>query len=1149
MGIKVTGLKLFFRLIFVPVFLFLLTATHTSYADESSRSKYVVIIHSYHSGLSWTDSVMNAVKEVFAKSSLEIRLSAEYLDARRSVDTESRKRTENYVLYKLKKNIPDLVIVSDNSALNFILKYKNSVLADVPVVFCGVNDFREVMISGIKNITGIAEEPSIAGTVYIALKFHPGIKNIIVIGRKTVADDSYNRTAFMAALPELPPRLKIDFWDDLSAEKLKLKIPELDKDSIIFINGLITGQNGNLLMYDDTTRWISGISGVPVYSLWDVYLGHGIIGGILISGHSQGKLAAETAIRILNGETPASIPVISGRFANRFMFDYIQLARFGIPLSQLPEDAIVLNIPDSFYHKYKHAIWPAISVLIILSFTVILLIIKIIRRRKTEETLRLVNLAIENNPAVLFRWKSTKGWPVEYVSSSIKKFGYTAEELTSGKISFSLIIHPDDHKRILEEIRRFALADQNEFEQEYRIFTKDGKVRWVNDHSKIYLDKNGNVIFREGLIIDITERKSAEKALRESEQKFRALVEKSIVGVFLVEDNRLKYINSRFAEIHGYEISEMLGFENATQCIHPEDKKKVEENLKKRASSEIEIPYESFRSITKQGDIRHIEVFSKHIILNGKHCFIGTVLDTTDRKRAEDALRESEKKFHDLVEKSSVGVFLTQDQKFIYINERFAEIHGYSVEEVYNHPNPSEWVHPEDSYKVTENAFKRAEGKFGLQHEYFRIVTPAGDVRHLEVLSNDTTYNGKLAFIGTLIDITDHVKAEEERSALREKLFQSQKMESIGLLAGGVAHDFNNILTPILGYSELLIMQLNDDNPHKPLLEEIRKAADSARDLTKRLLIFSRKQVLELTVVNIGEIIQDFRLILQRTIRENIEIRFIISEELYLIHADKGQIGQAILNLVINAQDAMQDGGVLTIEAKNTDLDETYSYSHPEVKPGTYVMLSVTDTGTGIEKDVQSHIFEPFFTTKEPGRGTGLGLATVYGIVEQHHGSISVYSETGRGSTFKIYLPVIKESSNITLDENKKEHQSVERGRETILLAEDNDTVRILTLKMLEELGYNVLAAENPEKCIEIANEFTGIIDLFLTDVIMPKMNGKELYEKLILNRPGLKVVYMSGYADNIIDHHGIKEKEINFLQKPFTLLALSQMLRQVLES
>jgi PAS domain S-box-containing protein len=384
-----------------------------------------------------------------------------------------------------------------------------------------------------------------------------------------------------------------------------------------------------------------------------------------------------------------------------------------------------------------------------------------------------------------------------------------------------------------------------------------------------------------------------------------------------------------------------------------------------------------------------------------------------------------------------------------------------------------------------------------------------------------------------------------ERRGLEQQLRSSQKMEAIGRLAGGIAHDFNNLLMVISGYCEFLLERVGSNGELRGPAEEIQHAADRATALTRQLLAFSRRQLLDPKVLDLNDLITEHLKMLPRLIGEDIELITVPGPNLGRVKADPGQIEQVILNLIVNARDAMPDGGRLTIETANADLDEAYARKHPSVEPGRYVMLAITDTGTGMDAETQSHIFEPFFTTKGQ-KGTGLGLSTVYGIVKQSGGSIWVYSEPGHGSTFKVYLPRTEQ-----VDEPARPPVSSvfsPPGRETVLLVEDELNVRTLTREFLQGQGYSVLEAADPTRALQTAIEYPGTIHLLLSDVIMPSMNGQELAQKITLLRPGTAVLYMSGYTEHAISHNGTLEEGASFLQKPFTFEALSRKVREALE-
>ncbi len=407
--------------------------------------------------------------------------------------------------------------------------------------------------------------------------------------------------------------------------------------------------------------------------------------------------------------------------------------------------------------------------------------------------------------------------------------------------------------------------------------------------------------------------------------------------------------------------------------------------------------------------------------------------------------------------------------------------------------------------------------------------------------------DGQVAYYdGALEDITERKRAEDALRESEERFLQSQKMEAVGKLAGGIAHDLNNLLTVMTGYSELLLTRIGADDPVRREVQEIARAGERAAALTKQLLAFSRRQVLQLKVLDLNQIVAEMDAMLRRVIGEDVDLRAVLAGDLGPVRGDQGQIEQVLMNLAVNARDAMPRGGTLTVETENVYLDEIYGFRKDVVVKGHYVMLAVTDTGCGMPADVQARVFEPFFTTKEVGKGTGLGLSTVYGIVKQSGGYVWVYSEPGQGTTFKVYLPRMDSVRPVV--EKPVLPLEPQPGAETILLVEDEEVVRELVREVLDMNGYTVLEARDGPEAIRVADRHDDPIQLMLTDLVMPKMSGRELAEKLLPKRPEMRVLYMSGYTDDTVLHHGIVDPGISFLQKPFRADALARKVREILD-
>ncbi|MEW6364583.1 MAG: GAF domain-containing protein [Acidobacteriota bacterium] len=526
-----------------------------------------------------------------------------------------------------------------------------------------------------------------------------------------------------------------------------------------------------------------------------------------------------------------------------------------------------------------------------------------------------------------------------------------------------------------------------------------------------------------------------------------------------------------------------------------------------------------------------------------------------ERKRAEEALSESERRYRLLAE-NLTDIIWTSDLnlRFSYVSPSVKRIRGYSVDEALTQ-TLEEILTPaslEVARKVLaeELEMENSERKDLFRARTLELEENRSDGRTVWTESTITFLRdseGRVSgLLGVTRDISDRKRAEKEMIELQEQLRQSQKLEAVGRLAGGIAHDFNNLLTVIDGYSQLALSELREGDPLMEDLRQISTASNRASDLTRGLLAFSRRQVLELKVLDLNRLIQGLEKMLRRMIGEDVELFIHPGEDLGRIRTDPGQMEQVIFNLAVNSRDAMPSGGKLILETENVCLDEEYAHNHLSVVPGHYVRLSVSDTGCGMTPEVRNRVFEPFFTTKEKGKGTGLGLSTVYGIVKQSGGNIWVYSEPGRGTTFKIYLPRVDEP--VQELEEKWYPEAIPRGRETVLVVEDEEVVRRLAVEILKRQGYEVLEARNGGEAFLVCEQQQEAIDLILTDVVMPKMSGPDLVDRLRHIRQDFKVLYMSGYADEAVVYHGVREGEMSFIQKPFSLESLSRRVRDVLD-
>ncbi|MGZ5434577.1 MAG: PAS domain S-box protein [Pyrinomonadaceae bacterium] len=655
---------------------------------------------------------------------------------------------------------------------------------------------------------------------------------------------------------------------------------------------------------------------------------------------------------------------------------------------------------------------------------------------------------------------------------------------------------------------------------------------------------------------DITERKLAEEeratlaAEIESQRQRLDNMVATVPGVVWeawgqpdAATQRINFVSDYVERMLGYTVEEWLSTPNFwLQIVHPDDRERVaKQSADAFGRTEAKAMME-FRWVRKDGVVLWVESISTVVADDaGRPLGMrGVTTDISERRRAEEALRESEERYRDLVENAH-DIIYSHDLEGNYtsVNKAGQVTTGYTREEALK-LNMADTVAPEWRDKAKDMMRRKLAGERVTAYE-MELLAKDGRRVAVEVNTKLVYANGKpVAVQGIARDVT-------ERKQLEDQLRQSQKMEAIGQLAGGVAHDFNNLLTAIIGYSGLALQRIEDESPLKPYIEEIKKAGDRAANLTRQLLAFGRKQILQPLPLNLNDVITDLNKMLRRLIGEDIRLAARLDLDLKKIKADPGQIEQVLMNLVVNARDAMPRGGSLTIETANIQIDEEYAGRHIGVSPGAYVMLAVSDNGTGMDHETQAKLFEPFFTTKEKGKGTGLGLSTVYGIVKQSGGNIWVYSELGHGSTFKIYLPQVDDP--VRTAQTKLEDDSIPGGSETVLLVEDEDVVRGLAQRILEEAGYRVITAHGGEEAVTWCANNAETIHLLLTDVVMPETSGKELAERLTSLRPQTKVLFMSGYTDEAIVHHGVLDSNVEFIQKPFTPTALSRKVRQVLDS
>ena len=591
-------------------------------------------------------------------------------------------------------------------------------------------------------------------------------------------------------------------------------------------------------------------------------------------------------------------------------------------------------------------------------------------------------------------------------------------------------------------------------------------------------------------------------------------------------------VNNMTLELSGKPETDILG-KKCYELFHDQDTASpvqncpLEKMLKSNRFKTVEMETELFGGFYL---VSSTPVFDRQGNLD---IIIHIATDITQRKKAEDALRETEERFRILLNKSFDGIFIHDNFIILDINQRMADILGYSVPELL-HTSMLDRVTPASQRLVQEYIRSRREGYFELE-----LLKKDGKTVSVETFGSPCRFKGRDARIVAIRDVTEQKK-------LQEQLRQAQKMEAIGNLAGGVAHDFNNILSAIIGYAHLTMMKLKSNDPLRMNIEHILSSSEKAANLTRSLLAFSRKQLIIPKPVNINHIVLNIKKILDRIIGEDIELKVNFDIEDLIVTGDRGQIEHALMNLATNARDAMPEGGTLTMTIRKVEVDDRFIQMHKEGKRGKYAAIAVSDTGMGMDKKTMENIFEPFFTTKEVGKGTGLGLAMVYGTIKQHNGFVNVHSEPGEGTTFNIYLPLAEPG----LEHAEKNGTGTDvSGNENILLIEDNQAVRRSIKDLLQEFGYNVLDAADGDQAIALFRENMASVHLVISDVIMPRRSGKEVYDEFKKERPDIKMLFVSGYSADILTKKGILGEKINFISKPINPDVFLKKVREILDT
>ena len=707
--------------------------------------------------------------------------------------------------------------------------------------------------------------------------------------------------------------------------------------------------------------------------------------------------------------------------------------------------------------------------------------------------------------------------------------GYTSGEYQADPYLWYRMVYAQDRDAVAEQAAR-VIAGETTAPLEHRIVHRDGSIRWVRNTSVPHYDEHRRLVAYDGLITNITEHKRTEEALRESEERYRTQFDEALDGICLAdaETGIIIDCNQELSALVGRDKAEMIG--QPQTILHPpaDDNTAFSPTFKQHLTNK-EGQVLGTQVVTKTGEIREVEIKAHYLDLQGRKMLQGIFRDITEHKRAEEALRDSEERYRTLVASATDMIFIAQDGILRFPNPATLTITGYSEEELSTLPFAN-IIHPEDREMVIEKHTRRLKGEEVPNTYSFRILTKGEEVLWVQLNAVLVTWEGRPGVLCSLRDITPQKRLEEQ-------YLHAQKMEAVGTLAGGVAHDFNNLLQAVLGNAQMFLMEKKADDPGYQQMVAIKQAAQRGAELTQRLLTFSRKVQSKPKVLNLNQEVMEVEKLLRRTISKMIEVELRLSGNPWAISADPVQMGQVIMNLALNARDAMPEGGRLVIGTQNMTLDEEFCRSHVGLRAGSYVLLSVSDTGQGMGKEVLQHLFEPFFTTKAVGRGTGLGLAMVYGIVKGHEGYIECESELGKGSIFKIYFLAVEQAVE---EEEAEEEERPRGGRETILLVDDEESLRDLAKEILSTFGYTVITASDGEGALEIYRREKDKIHLIILDIIMPGIGGMRCLEGLQSIDPEVRVVIATGYTP--------EGEAGGYISKPYDMRELLRVVREALD-
>jgi PAS domain S-box-containing protein len=1117
-------------------------------ASGATDKAHVLVLNSYHPGLQSGDNIVKGISTTFAGQAMPVSFHIEYLDAERINDPFYFLKLYDIYKYKFFHRQFDVIIASDDPALRFLLEYAADLFGNTPVVFCGINYFEDYMLAEHPHFTGILETPDIKKTLALAMNLHPQLEEIIIINDSSQAG-RVNRSVIDRIISDWGDTYRFHLIDNIDMASLLEKVASLEDSTIVLWVTFSRDNNDQVVDPKQSTALIAENYTAPIYGLRDISLGHGIVGGKLISGMHQGKAAAQIALRILQGESVHNIPIVK-QSPNQWMFDYQQLKRFNIDVAALPANSTITNRQESVYEKNAKWIWALAVIFCIQALVIILLAFNTQMRLKAERAFKRIEGILK---ATLNSTRDgilvvTKDGSISHANAKFADIWSIPTDKLPSKNGCKLMDHllpqrvdPESFAAKIKRIEKSAAPDED------IIKLKDGRIIERYAAPLLYqTSETGTVWFYR----DITKHRQADDALKKNQDRLKRAQSMAHVGNWELDlQTGFLWGSEEARKIYGFDTAAtQITFKDIQCKAHPIDRahldRAIDDLLTRNKNFDVE-----FR-IFKNHDGSFRWVHSKaEIELNDQgdaKRLLGTIQDITKRKVVEDRAQENKALFETFMNNLPALAYMKDMAgRYLYCNQTCQSTYKKPLTDIIGKTDDEIWPEKIAATIKSNDNIVMSEGEAINIVETYETES---ETRHHLVSKFPIHKNGMPSIIaGVAIDITDRIRAEEEKEQLELQLTQAQKMEAIGTLAGGIAHDFNNILQAISGYAQLMLLDKNVQDPEVMQLQEIVRAARNASDLTRQLLTFSRKVDSRLKPTQLNHEVLSIKNVLARTLPKMISIDLQLATDLKEIQCDRTQIGQVLMNLGINASHAMPEGGRLLFSTANVQLDDAFCRNNLGAKPGSYNLLTVADTGSGMDEETLNRIYEPFFTTKKVGQGTGLGLAIVYGIIKNHGGYILCHSALGQGTEFKIFLPTAS-SRGTEPRESLHRIPDLLKGNETVLLVDDDHTIINFSRDLLTRFGYQIKTACSGEEALKLFKYEHQSIDLVILDVNMPGMGGPRCLTKLRKINPDTKVLIASGYSPNASLRKTLDAGACGFIGKPYQIADLLKKARDVIE-